>query len=89
MMNISDILKIGVGLGVVLGLYELSRKLPDIRTEKLDPSSDKNYAYEFVNGGVELITGDDSATLGTKAYDAVECAKNGFGAWGECNFFGE
>lgn len=40
--------------------------------EKFNPGSDKNIVYSGVNKIVQSATGDETATLGTKIYDAVD-----------------
>lgn len=51
------------------GVAVVGEAAKEIVTEKLNPVSDKNIAYNGVNSILQTLTGDQNATLGGKIYD--------------------
>lgn len=72
-----------IGVGVVGYIVWSNRK---IVTEKLNPASDKNVAYQTTNGVARSVANifsdtpvNEDSTVGTLAFDAVDTIKGWFG----------
>lgn len=48
-----------------------------VLTEDLNPASDKNLAYRAASAITQAVSGDESATLGTKLYDLAHPNQGG------------
>lgn len=63
-------------VAILLFLFFFYRNdLKKVFTEKLNPTSDKNIAYEAANVITREISGDPDATLGTKLFEVVDDIK--------------
>lgn len=77
------------GIGIVVALiglaiiwWKFGDKIKGFFTQTINPLSDKNAAYTSANSIVQALSGDNTATVGTKVFDIVQTTQNFFkGLW--------
>lgn len=78
--KVSDLAKLYLGAGILAVLVLGAAGVFIYRKrEAFDPTSQNNLANQAANGLVVAITGDKDATVGNKAFDAVDTVKGWFG----------
>ena len=76
----TGVLALGAAVGIAfLGIWLWTKR--EAIKQAIDPTSDKNLAYQGANAITQAVTGRSDATLGTAIYDRLHTDTGQFAWW--------